>query len=154
MAKIEIVTARQDVADSILKFVTSLEVLAANLAGPDGPVDLFQLEYNPAFMPKSSSSAGTGQPLGAKKHYRAVLPSRRADLKAAIEKNLKNLGATTMHGIIYNDIVQMTMENQQVIEKDIRNKRCAGKAGTSQRIIGDLCRMGIVESVPIVQGTE
>lgn len=94
------------------------------------------------------------KPGAARTHYVAKLPMKdgtfdRHAVEETVRKNLEAIGPQTMHGVIYQEIVNATLEGRMAIERDIREK-LSYKAGTSQRVIGDLVRGKLVESQPIV----
>jgi len=90
-------------------------------------------------------------PSKARVQYRALLPRAKKDREKTIEVNLAQLGATTMHGVIYRDLVNATLEGKMLTEPYIAQVRSL-KRGSSQRVIGDLARQGLIEKVPVVGG--
>lgn len=86
----------------------------------------------------------------ARKEYYAVLPEDATERMRVIASNLETLGNTTIKGLVYQDLVTATVEGRALTEPEIRKRRFAGKAGTSQREVGDLVRIGIVANRPIV----
>lgn len=113
------------------------------LDGENGNIDI---EITP-FIPKKERVSRKGIPLGARKFYVAVgLPEDPAKRAEAIKANLEAIGEGKLVARIYQHIT----ESQQPTEQSIRATLKIPSAGTSQRLIGDLTRMQLVESRDIV----
>lgn len=91
----------------------------------------------------------------AKTHYVAALPKKAdgtfdmAAVGQVVKENLSLLKEGSMHGIIYQEVVEATLAGRLAIESEIR-KKLDYKAGSSQRVIGDLARGKLILRVPII----
>ena len=87
---------------------------------------------------------------GARTKYWAKLPTNddgTFDLertKAIVKENLHSLGATTVNGIIYQDIVDLTLKGEIATEPKLRAQRMM-KAGSSQRAVQQLFHNGLID---------
>ena len=93
----------------------------------------------------------------ARTHYWAKLPHAAdgtfdmARVDATIRENLLSLGAETLNGIVYSDIVKATLLGEQATERGIRDSRMM-KPGSSQGAIQKLKAMGLIEGEAIERG--
>ena len=132
-------------SDAIGKLVMGFFALLETVAGDYKAEDLeFEVGDDPV------ERAGGG----ARIKYWAKLPllsDGAFDMDAVdktVKENLHSLGPATVKGIVYNDIVQLTLKGEIVTEPKLRAARQM-KAGTSQREVGQLVRMGLIEKGPI-----
>lgn len=146
--KIEIYCT-QDIGLAITKLLSAMETVA----GESFSDERLWMEVDPLKM--KAPPKKDGRKSGARVHYQAILPTgSEDDIMAQVRANVETLGSHTIKGLVYQDIVAATREAKQITEPEIRERRYAGKAGTSQREVGDLVRMGLVTSVPIVRTVE
>lgn len=85
----------------------------------------------------------------ARIHYVPKLPTDNIERLATIKANLATLGEHKVIGLMYARIIAKQDAGQIITEPQLR-KDMDLKAGTSQREIGTLCRIGLVESMPII----
>lgn len=133
------VRCTEAVGNAIIRLFAAMELIAADYK----PEDL-QFEIG-----DERASGG-----GPRTQYWAKLPKLPTglfDMDAVTEMlrvNLRDLGATTVNGIIYQDIVEGTIEGRTMTEPGIRAARMF-KAGSSQRSIQQLYHNGLIDRAPI-----
>ena len=147
------VTCTEAVGNAIMQLFAAIETIGGvNADGsPKYKSEELQFEMGPA---EAFAERGPGP---AKSYYIAKLP-RGADgsfdmarVEGVVRANLESLGAETIGGIIYQDIVKATLAGEQITERQIRDERHL-KAGTCQGRIQQMRQNGIVESLPIIHG--
>ena len=88
---------------------------------------------------------------GARTKYWAklpTLPDGAFDLERCaviVKENLYSLGATTVNGIIYNDIVDLTLKGEEPITEPALRASRMWKAGSSQRAVQQLYHNGLID---------
>lgn len=132
----------ETIGNAILRLIAAIETVATDYK----PEDLqFEAGDDPALREGG----------GARTQYWAKLPkltNGTFDMKAIpdiVKKNLKDLGEHTVNGIIYNDIVDLTLKGEQATEPALRAARMM-KAGSSQRAVQQLFWNGLIDRGPIV----
>ena len=125
----------------IMRMFSAIEAIAQDYKPED-----FTFEVGDTPQPRKGSMA--------RMQYWAKLP-RHADgtfdmakVEPMVKKNLEELGAHTLSGIVYDDIVKITLAGSKVTEPALRAARVL-KGGTSQRIVGTLIRSGLLEKEEI-----
>ena len=130
------------IASAVMKMLTALDAVAADYR----PENL-QFEVAEATERRSSS---------ARTHYWAKLPKLpdgtfdMAAVDETVQKNLEALGAHTVNGIIYGDIVAKTIRGDIATERGLREERMM-KAGSSQRAMVQLYAWGLIDRGPIAE---
>lgn len=141
-------------SDTVGSLIIKFFSLLLTLTGDEHPEDL-QFET----LDDTSDRLRSG---GARMKYWAKLPTKVEDGKEVfdlalvaevIKANLHSLGATTVNGIIYSDIAELTLQGEDPItERRLRDARMM-KAGSSQRAIVQLNAMGLIDKGPIEHST-
>ena len=148
------IQCHEKIGEGIINMLSALQA-AAEVNHPDGTFneDLFSMELQLVDPKPREASAKQAAP---KVHYKALFPIKvseknREKIMEQVEKNLKalNKSDSSMHGVIYRDIVLATIDNQQITKNDIRNRRSL-VASSAERVIGDLVRGGLVSSIPVI----
>lgn len=91
---------------------------------------------------------------GPRTHYWAKLPKQAdgtfdmATVDETVRRNLEELKAHTVNGIIYSDIVQKTLAGELATEPQLAAARMM-KRGSSQRAVQVLYNMGLIDRGPI-----
>ena len=95
--------------------------------------------------------------MAARTQYKALLPTAAdgtfdmAKVEETVRVNLESVGAHTLNGIVYQDIVAATLEGRMETEPAIRARRMM-KPGSSQGAVQKLRKMGFIESEEIKFG--
>lgn len=136
----------QKVAEGIVRWLAFVETLMSD--NPNYKSEDLQFEMDPS---RNTLRAPAGQ---ARVHLVAVLPKASDgtfDMDAVaitVRKNLEDLTGTVA-GVIYQDIVDANLAGVQITEREIRDRH-AYTIGTCQGRIQDMRKMGIIDTVPIV----
>ena len=87
--------------------------------------------------------------VAARTHYTANLPKLQdgtfdmTAVESTVRQNLESVGAHTLNGIVYQDVVTATLSGEMATEGAIRTKRLM-KPGSSQGAIQKLKAMGFI----------
>src|SRR3990167_791541 len=98
--------------------------------------------------------APEGKTGGGRGGYWAKLPTLAdgtfdmAEVSRTVEENLRSVGAHTVNGIIYQDIVDVTLNGEKATEPVLRKNRMMA-AGSSQRAVQQLFHSGLIDRGPI-----
>src|SRR3990167_11446518 len=131
----------EHIGNAIMRLIASIEAIA-----PERLED-FHLEMGD----DTPDRTGGG---GPRTHYWAKLPRLgdgtfdQASIPDVVKENLLSLGATTVNGIIYQDIVDHTLRGDIATEPKLRAERMM-KAGSSQRAVQQLFHNGLIDRGPI-----
>lgn len=93
----------------------------------------------------------------ARTHYWAKLPLGddgtfdMAKVETTVRTNLESVGAHTLNGIVYQDIVSATLKGEKETEPAIRTRRMM-KPGSSQGAVQKLYKMGLIDRAEIKFG--
>lgn len=93
----------------------------------------------------------------ARTHYVAKLPQLpdgtfdMAAVDATVKENLLSVGAHTLNGIVYRDVVNATLKGEILTEPAIRAARMM-KPGSSQGAVQKLKAMGLIDGLAIKHG--
>lgn len=132
--------------DTVGKAIIGL-VAAIELIGADYKPEDLQFEV----LDDDSVREGGGGPRTQYWAKLPKLPDGKFDMAAVddtVKQNLRSLGAHTVNGIIYNDIVQVTLNGEKATEPALRKARMM-KGGSSQRAVQQLFHMGMIDRGPI-----
>ena len=83
-----------------------------------------------------------------------ILPDGKFDMASVdvtVKKNLTDLGAATVNGIIYSDIVKKTIDREHPITEPALATARMMKRGSSQRAVQVLYNMGLIDRGPIAR---
>lgn len=134
--------ASEAVIGVVLRLFAAIELIA-----PDYKPGDLQFEMLP-----DSGDRATGT--GARTCYWAnlpTLPDGNFDMdavSATVKENLRSLGAHTLNGIVYQDIVDATLKGERATEPAIRNARMM-KPGSSQGAVQKLFAMRLIDRGPV-----
>jgi hypothetical protein len=136
-----------DVAQSLVAHFTTLENLL-----PADKRDRFRWEVDmkmAKIRDDDEKAVRVNKPIGPRVEYQPILPTAKKARAEAIAANLRNLHGQ-MAGVVYQEIINAA-ERKERITKPIIMDRCKiPVASTAERVIGDLGRMKLIQSVPIV----
>lgn len=138
------VRCTEAVGNAIIRLFAAMELIAADYK----PEDL-QFEIG-----DERASGG-----GPRTQYWAKLPRLdtglfdMAAVDVTVRENLQSLGEHTINGIVYNDIVNGTIDGAVMTEPGIRAARMM-KAGSSQRAVQQLFHAGLIDRGHIKPSSE
>lgn len=148
-----ITTTSEFVAKAINTFIVALEAVGSIGAEAMGEAFTFESDIKTA-QEKAARAELKGRAQGARVQYKPVLPTDAVARMAAVRENLSAIGEGKLKGLIYQTIVDLSTAGELVTKARIMEIRKITTASTAEREIGDLCRMKLVTSVPLVIASE
>lgn len=131
------INTTEEIGRAFLQLIACIEVVATGYSPEQLQVTV--LSEDP--LPKT---------VAARTHYWAKLPRlgdgtfNMATVDTTVRQNLESLGAHTLNGIVYGDIVKATLAGEKATEPAIRTARMM-KPGSSQGAVQKLFAMGLIE---------